>query len=242
MELNLSEKKVLITGSSGQIGTAISNHFLNEGAEVYGFDLNKSTITNKSFHQIIGDVTNEKDIDKVFQNINYDILINNSGISIFSNFLERTNTELDSVFSVNLKSVIKMIIKFSKLSSHATSIVNIASLYGLISPDPRIYTDCERNSPEIYGATKAGIIQITKYYAVHLASKGIRVNSISPGGILNESDPQGKDFIENYSYRTPLSRMGRVDEIAASVIFLSSERASYINGHNLVIDGGFSVW
>ena len=70
MELNLSEKKVLITGNSGQIGTAISNHFLNEGAEVYGFDLNKSTITNKSFHQIIGDVTNENDIDKVLSRIN----------------------------------------------------------------------------------------------------------------------------------------------------------------------------
>ena len=119
---------------------------------------------------------------------------------------------------------------------------NSNSSIGFIELEVPIFTDCERNSPEIYGATKAGIIQITKYYAVHLASKGIRVNSISPGGILNESDPQGKDFIENYSYRTPLSRMGRVDEIAASVIFLSSERASYINGHNLVIDGGFSVW
>ena len=70
----------------------------------------------------------------------------------------------------------------------------------------------------------------------------IRVNAISPGGIFNPKEPQGKDFIKNYSYRCPMDKMGSADDIANGVSFLISDDSGYINGHNLVIDGGFTAW
>ena len=115
-------------------------------------------------------------------------------------------------------------------------------MYGLISPDFRIYNQGDRKNSEIYGATKAGIIQLTKYFAVHLAENNIRVNSISPGGVYNSDNPQSESFIKNYSYRCPMKRMAKVEEISGAVVFLSSSASSYITGQNLVIDGGMSCW
>jgi NAD(P)-dependent dehydrogenase (short-subunit alcohol dehydrogenase family) len=115
-------------------------------------------------------------------------------------------------------------------------------MYGVISPDFRIYTDCARKNSEIYGATKAAIIQMTRYFAVHLAQRNIRVNAISPGGIFNPQAPQGDDFIKNYSYRCPMQRMARADEMVGATLYLASDAASYTTGQNIVIDGGMSCW
>ena len=119
------------------------------------------------------------------------------------------------------------------------SIINIGSIYGIVSGDPRIYTDSARNTSEVYGASKAGVIHMTKYFAVHLAPFDIRVNCISPGGVFNN---QGEDFVKNYSYKTPLGRMAKDSEITSAALFLASDESSYITGHNLVVDGGFTAW
>lgn len=242
--MGIKEKKtVFLTGAKGQLGNAIQNK-LKDNYEVYNLDITtQENQTNK--YNINLDVSEIENVRSVFQSKNPDILINNAGISVFSNFLDRTEDELDSVYDVNIKGTINMINEFAKINRNnemKKNIVNIASLYGLISADPRIYTDTKRNSPEIYAATKAGIIQLTKYYCVHLSDMNIRVNSISPGGIFNPDNPQGKDFIQNYSYRCPMKKMGVADDIANGVSFLISDDASYINGHNLVIDGGFTAW
>ena len=110
------------------------------------------------------------------------------------------------------------------------------------SPDPRSYTDTDRQNSEVYGATKAGVIQMTRYFAVHMAQKNIRVNCVSPGGILNPTHPQGKDFIKNYSDRCPMGRMAHTHEIVGAVLYLSSSAASYTTGQNVVVDGGLSCW
>ena len=126
----------------------------------------------------------------------------------------------------------------------AGSIVNIASHYGIISPDPRIYTDCARRNSEVYGATKAGIIQMTKYFSVNAIADGanIRVNAVAPGGIKNHRNPQGEDFQKNYGKRCPMGRLAETAEIVSPALYLLSEDASYINGHTLVIDGGMTAW
>ena len=113
-----------------------------------------------------------------------------------------------------------------------------------MSPDPRIYQDLKRQNSEIYGATKGGIIQMTKYFAVNGFVKGakVRVNSVSPGGILGPLNIKAKKFKKAYSYRCPMKRLANTNEIAKPIIFLLSNDSSYINGHNLVIDGGMSVW
>jgi NAD(P)-dependent dehydrogenase (short-subunit alcohol dehydrogenase family) len=119
------------------------------------------------------------------------------------------------------------------------SIINIGSIHGMVSGDPRIYTDCTRKTAECYGSSKAAIIHISKYFAVHLAEFGIRVNCISPGGVFNN---QGKDFVENYNYRTPMGRMANEVELAGAAIFLASAEASYITGQNIAVDGGWTAW
>ena len=174
------------------------------------------------------------------------MLINNAGASTFATFEERSEEDFDWVMGVNLKGTFLCIQSyvdlFDKYKLKNGSIINIGSLYGVISPDFRIYTDCARKNSEIYGATKAGIIQMSKYFAVHLADRNIRVNAISPGGILNPANPQGDDFQKNYSFRCPMKRMANTGEMVGAVIYLASDAASYTTGQNIVIDGGFSSW
>jgi NAD(P)-dependent dehydrogenase (short-subunit alcohol dehydrogenase family) len=118
-------------------------------------------------------------------------------------------------------------------------IVNIASIYGLVSPDPRIYGDSGLNSPPQYAAAKGGVVQLTRYLAVHLAPHGIRVNSITPGGFLDGQDP---DFVANYCARTPLGRMGNETDLMGAIVYLASDASAYVTGHNLVVDGGWTAW
>ena len=241
--MGIKKKSIFLTGASGQLGKAISKKLCDD-YDIFNIDI--STDKNEiNDNTICLDVADIKEVRSLFDSTNPDILINNAGISVFSDFLDRTEDELDHVYNVNLKGTINMINEFAKKNQNNKtnkSIVNIASLYGLVSADPRIYTDTKRNSPEIYAATKSGIIQLTKYYCVHLREMNIRVNAISPGGIFNPKEPQGKDFIKNYSYRCPMNKMGSADDIANGVSFLISDDSAYINGHNLVIDGGFTAW
>lgn len=249
---DLTNKLYLVTGSNGQIGSEICRELKSQKAFVIGID--RDDKPDKSVDEYFKcDVSSKQSINTVFKSIkkkykSLDCLINNAGASVFSPFEDRTASEIDLVTDTNLKGVIYCTNSFISMLprdndySDNKNIVNVASHYGLVSPDPRIYTDCTRRNSEIYGATKAGIIQMTKYYAVHLSKYKIRVNCISPGGILNPQNPQGEDFQFNYSNRCPMERMGMVNEIVYPILFLSSNYSSYVNGHNFVVDGGFTCW
>ena len=197
------------------------------------------------------DITKSKDVNLVFKKIynefgRIDVLINNAGVSTFEPFEIRPEDKFDWVMDVNLKGTFNCIQCLTNLfdlnNQDKASIVNIASIYGLISPDFRIYTDLDRKNSEIYGASKAGIIQMSKYFAVHLAERNIRCNSVSPGGIFNPENPQGKDFISKYSDRCPMKRMAKSEEIIGAIVYLSSDLASYTTGQNITVDGGTSAW
>ena len=131
-------------------------------------------------------------------------------------------------------------------------IVNIASHYGLVAPDLNIYSDTKRMSSEIYGASKAGIIQMTRYFAVNALKYGVRTNSVSPGGIQDNDNIlgekptqkviQGVNFRKKYNNRCPMGRLAKVQEVVDPILFLLSPASSYINGHNIVVDGGYTAW
>lgn len=123
------------------------------------------------------------------------------------------------------------------------SLVLFSSMYGSLSPDPGLYEPPMNKNPVEYGVTKAGIIQMARYLAVHWGARGVRCNSISPGPFPNPSVQQNfPDFIGRLVQKSPLGRVGEAAEIAGPVAFLLSDAASYITGQNLHVDGGWNCW
>lgn len=124
-----------------------------------------------------------------------------------------------------------------------SAVVNIATMYASVSPDPRIYGNSGKNNPPYYGATKAGLIQLTRYLAVHLGPQNIRVNSVSPGPFpplsIRETQPE---FHAKLCAKNPMGRIGRAEELVGSIVFLLSDASSYVTGVNLPVDGGWTAW
>ncbi len=247
----LKGKVIVVTGGTGQLGRQICKTCLKMKAKVIALDNDVLKGRLKGVQYLRVDITRKDEIISTFKTIfkkygKVDVLINNAGVSVFEPFEERGEKSLDIVMDVNLKGTFFCIQSyvnlFDKYKLKKGVIINIASFYGIISPDPRIYTDCSRKNSEIYGATKAGVIQMTKYFAVHLAGRNIRVNAVSPGGIYNPKNPQGKDFLKNYSFRCPMKRMCKDTEVIGAIVYLSGSMSSYTTGHNLVVDGGMSCW
>ena len=250
--LKLKNKVVVITGANGQLGSATCNFFKDLGSKVVGLDIEfekkfKLTLTDAFELDIIKESQVKTIMESIFKRLGkIDILINNAGVSIFEPFEERKEEKFDWVMDVNLKgsfNCIKNYVNlFDKYRMNKGSIINIASIYGLISPDFRIYDNFDRKNSEIYGATKAGIIQMTKYFSTHLAARNIRCNAVSPGGIFNPKNPQSDKFVEKYSYRCPMNRMAKTEEIVGAILYLASDIASYTTGQNITVDGGMSAW
>jgi len=123
------------------------------------------------------------------------------------------------------------------------SIINIGSLYASVSPDPQFYSHLAGNAPFVkspaYGASKAGVVSLSKFFATHWAGRGIRVNTLSPGGVLGGQDEQ---FKAKYHARVPLGRMAVADDLKGPLVFLASAASSYVTGHELRVEGGFTAW
>ncbi len=146
----------------------------------------------------------------------------------------RTALEVNLTATFNLTQSALPLLK----ASGKGSIINIASIYGILGPDFRLYEGTSMGNPAAYAASKGGLIQFTRWCATTLAPQ-IRVNAISPGGIFRD---QPQEFIDRYCGRTPLTRMAREDDFIGAVLYLASDLSAYVTGQNLVVDGGWSVW
>lgn len=123
------------------------------------------------------------------------------------------------------------------------SIINVASMYGLVSPQPQAYAHAERmHNPPAYGAAKAGVIQFTRYAAVHWAQSGVRVNALVPGAFPSPEVQRDEAFIGELESRVPIGRIGSPEEIGGAIVFLISDASSYMTGQELVVDGGWTAW
>ena len=236
-------KKAIITGANGQLGSVFVNGLINKGYFVYALDLNIENIeASDSVKPIQLDITNEIKVHDFFSSIqDLDVLINNAGIGVFTPFEDRTAAEFKRVMEVNLLGAFLMSQSSVKImkSGNGGKIVNIASIYGSTSSDERIYGNSGRNNSEVYSATKAGLISMTKYMATHFGRYNIQTNSISPGGIYNQ---QSEDFVRNYEYKTPMGRMGKAQDLLSALFYLISEETQYTNGQDIAVDGGFLAW
>lgn len=176
-----------------------------------------------------------------------DILVNNSGGSPGAgpNLFERKPEEIRELISVNLQGTLYCVQEFGRVmvKQGRGKIINIASIAAVLGRDRRMYDRLNlRGQPADYTAAKAGIVGLTRDLAAVLTPQGVHVNCISPGGFAREG--MSPDFIKAYSDRTPMGRMGREGspDLRGAVLFLASAASDYVTGHNLVVDGGFTIW
>ena len=247
---NFKDKIVLVTGCSGIIGKKICKEFINSGSVVIGIDKKNNDIKNEKFIFKKIDLKNDivlkvflKEIIKNYKLI--DIIINCAAVSYFTHFEKRSATEIKKTIDINLIATINIIKNYIKLHKKnklsGCKIINFGSIYGSYSPDFNIYKSGDRFNSEIYGATKASIIQLTKYLAVMYAKYNININCISPGGTIDKKSKLKKGFYYRYSKKVPLGRMATPNDIITTVMYLASDYTTYTIGQNIIVDGGLTL-
>ncbi len=259
---NLEGRTALVTGAAGKLGTTISLTLAELGADLILVDKPKSNLHDISneliqkysckskiyFCNLEDENSRVKLIDSVLVEIKkLDILVNNAAFVGDSKLpgwsvplQDQTLETWRRVLEVNLTAPFHLIQKFTPILNLGKNpcILNIGSIYGELAPDWSLYENTSMNNPAAYSASKAGLLQITKWYSTLLAPN-IRVNALSPGGIYRD---QPKVFIERYEKKTPLRRMAFEDDFRGAVAFLTTDLSLYVSGQILNVDGGWGVW
>jgi NAD(P)-dependent dehydrogenase (short-subunit alcohol dehydrogenase family) len=242
----LKNKIIIVTGGSGLIGREIVADINRKGGKAINADIDVKT--NLSIGTIQIDITNNHSIQKGISLIisefgRIDGLVNNAyprtkdwgnkfeDITTNS-WKENVDMQMNSVFNFSHE-----VLKYMKSQSEG-SIVNIASIYGVVGNDFTIYEGTDMTAAAAYSAIKGGIINFSRYLASYFGKNNIRINCVSPGGIFDKQNPI---FVKNYEYKVPLKRMGYPDDVAPAISFLLSNEAKYITGQNLIIDGGWTA-
>jgi NAD(P)-dependent dehydrogenase (short-subunit alcohol dehydrogenase family) len=240
----LKDKVIIVTGGSGLLGKAFINELKQEGAITINADISVSTDLAIGNYQV--DITKAEEISNAVEEIfqyfgRIDGLVNNAyprtkdwGAKFED--IKPESWSLNVEMQMNSYFVFcQEVLKKMDLQSSG-SIVNIASIYGVVGNDFSVYEGTSMTSAAAYSAIKGGIINFTRFLASYYGKRGIRVNTVSPGGIFDHQNPI---FVANYNKKVPMGRMGNPDDIAPSVAFLLSEKSQYITGHNLIVDGGW---
>ena len=242
----LKDKVIIVTGGSGLIGQCIINDLKKKGAIAINAEI--SVDTDLSQGNVHCDITSEESVNDLInivieRYLKIDGLVNNAyprtkdwgtkfeEIPLLS-WKKNVDMQLNSVFLLCQKALSQMV------KQQYGSIVNIGSIYGVVGNDFTIYEGYGGTSPAAYCAIKGGIINFSRYLASYFGKYGIRVNCVSPGGIKDNQHPS---FIERYEYKSPLKRMGKPEELAPAISFLLSDESSFITGHNLMVDGGWTA-
>ncbi len=247
MSQKLDGKVIIVIGSNGLIGKEVIKKLDASNCKIIEADIN-SEVPSKRFFKL--DIANNNSIDELIKHAmdlygRIDGLVNLAyprtkdwGLKFenipFSSWRENVDLQLNSNFYL-----IQKVIEIMK-KQKSGSIVNIASIYGVVGNDFSLYEEFGGTSPAAYSAIKGAIINLTRYLASYYGSYNVRVNCVSPGGVLDE-EKQNPSFIERYSAKSPMKRLGRPDEMAGPIKFLLSEDSSYITGHNLLVDGGWTA-
>ena len=243
---NLNKKVIVVTGGSGLIGKSIINDLFSFGALVINADvLVDNDLQNGTWRC---DVTSKTSVEFCIKAIldrynRIDGWVNNAYPRtldwgnkfedvLLDSWKQNVDLQLASVFICNQE-----ILKIMKIQGFG-SVVNIASIYGVVGPDFSVYEGTLMTMPAAYSAIKGGIINFTRYLSAYFGPSGVRVNCVSPGGIL---DNQNQLFIKQYENKVPLRRMGSPNDISPVVCFLLSDSSNYITGQNLIVDGGWTA-
>lgn len=242
----LANKIIIVTGGNGLLGKEIISKIREEGGFSINIDINHETTSDLSLVKC--DITNIISINECIKLVvskykKIDGLVNNAYPRtadwgnkfediLFESWQKNIDYQLNSYFYFSQQVAQHMV------NQKDGSIINMASVYGIVGPDFTVYDGTTMTMPAAYSAIKGGIVNFTRYLASYLGSHNIRVNTISPGGIF---DNQNSIFVENYNKKVPMKRMGLPNDISPSVVFLLSDDAKYITGQNLAIDGGWTA-
>lgn len=257
--MDLSGRVAVVTGGAGHIGQAMGQALAELGAAVAVIDIKGEEAEDQARRLGGGakafalDLADEEAVRSLPARIaetmgGLDILVNNaafvgtSGLTGWVVPFEQQSAETwRKALDVNLTSVFVLTqaaAGFLEKGGHG-SVINVASIYGVLGPDMGLYDDTPLGNPAAYGASKGGLIQLTRWLSTVLGPRGIRVNALSPGGVARG---QPKVFAERYCRRTPLGRMAREEDFKGTVAWLASDLSAYVTGQNIMVDGGWTAW
>jgi len=259
LRFRLDERVAFISGATGHLGSAMSYALGRAGAHIILNSRDQSKLDGLARNLRAQDISCEchafdmldlNTLEEQMRRIHrLDVLINNAhtGRAVSMDDAEAIDfeTAFQSAVTAAFTATRAAIPAFARALENGggASVVNISSMYGQVSPDPALYGDSGLNSPPFYGAAKAGMIQLTRYLACHLAPKKIRVNALVPGPFPTETvQHEQPEFVGRLCQKVPLKRIGQPDELASSALFLSSDAASYITGAAIPVDGGWTAW
>jgi NAD(P)-dependent dehydrogenase (short-subunit alcohol dehydrogenase family) len=252
---SLGGRVVMITGGSGRIGSTLAAAFLEHGSSVVTVDLTESPalgeVEGRHLH-LRADVANLVAVVDLPSRVleafgRLDVVVCAAafvGTSATEGwnvpFLEQDESIWADMLQVNLISNFALVKAAAEpLAAHGVgSVILVSSMYALIAPQPSLYEGISINNPAGYAVSKAGVTQLARWLSTAMAP-AVRVNAVTPGGVFRGQDPE---FVRRYAERTPMARMASEQDLVGPVLFLASDLAGYVNGLDLVVDGGFSTW
>jgi len=251
----LDGQVAVVTGAAGRLGRVWIDALASAGATPVGVDVLEADAASDGAHEV-ADVTDRDSLTAAAARIEdrvgpVGVLVNNAGIDQPPDAALRTyaieDVPLDDfrrTLDVNLLGTFNAMQVFGPrmCDRGRGSIVNIGSLYATQAPDPRLYDHIEVDPPFLkpaaYGASKAGVVSLTTYFARLWGAQGVRVNALSPGGVAGGQD---QEFVRKYTERVPLGRMAEPEDLIGPLLFLATDASRYVTGQNLRVDGGITV-
>jgi len=259
----LEGRVAVITGGAGLLARSFAKALLEFGATVVLADVNEAVcadraigLSNETGKTVTGlrcDVAEMNSwialadqVRKRFERI--DILVNNAAVTNSSrsrrysaSFEDYPVEDWKAILDVNLTGVFLgcQVVGSQMLAQGKGSIINIGSLYGMVSPSHRIYEGTGVCQPAAYSVSKAGVLALTRYLGSLWAERGVRVNAVSPGGVFNEHK---EPFLSRYGQLSPMKRMARPSEMCGALVYLASDASSYCTAQNYPVDGGWTAW
>jgi NAD(P)-dependent dehydrogenase (short-subunit alcohol dehydrogenase family) len=259
----LDGQVAIITGAAGLLGVQHAIALSDFGASVVLTDLHienceqtAGQISERNQVQVVTwpcDVTQKISWQALLERVmshfgRIDILVNNAAFTTESRsanydapFQDFLLEDWQQILAVNLTGTFLgcQVIGGQMLTQASGSIINMASLYGVVSPNHRMYPETGIHQPVAYSVSKAGVIALTRYLATLWAGQGVRVNCITPGGVYNQHPDL---FASRYASLSPMGRMAHRGEMRGALIYLASAASAYCTGHNLIVDGGWTAW
>jgi NAD(P)-dependent dehydrogenase (short-subunit alcohol dehydrogenase family) len=262
----LAGRVAVVTGALGRLGPVWCEALLDAGASVVGLDLANTSVSpsfsslqsraGKRLLLLRADVRDRDALAAARARAEgevgpADVLVNNAGVDQPPG--PATTYRLDEIPPEVFSGVLEVNVTGAFLATQVFgagmaarghgSVINIGSLYAAVSPDARYYDHLQADPPFLkppaYGASKAAVVNLTRYFATHWGPNGVRVNALSPGGVEGGQDDQ---FKRKFTSRVPLGRMAAARDLGGPLIFLASDASSYVTGIELRVDGGYTAW